>query len=50
MGDMEKLAQGINAADKAAKLLGISVSDIPNYNNAIKAAKLGFSQEAKAKR
>ena len=50
MGDMEKLAQGINAADKAAKLLGMSVSDIPNYNNAIKAAKLGFSQEAKAKR
>jgi hypothetical protein len=50
MSDMEKLAKGINSADTAAKLLGMSVSEIPNYNKAIQAAKLGFKQEAKAKR
>ena len=50
MSDMEKLAKGINSADTAAKLLGMSVSEIPNYNKAIQAAKLGFKQEAKAKK
>ena len=50
MSDMGKLAKGINSADTAAKLLGMSVSEIPNYNKAIQAAKLGFKQEAKAKK
>jgi len=50
MDDMGTLAQGINAADKAAQLMGISTKDIPNYDKAIKAAKLGFKQESKAKK
>ena len=50
MEDMGTMAQGILAADKAAKLLGISTGVIENYDKAVAAARIGFAKEKEAKK
>ena len=47
--DMGQVAKGIQAAESAAKLLGIKPSEVPQYSNALKAIKVGFGYESLAK-
>jgi poly-D-alanine transfer protein DltD len=48
--DMGELAKGIEAADSAAKLLGISPNEIPNYREGLQAIKIALELESEAKR
>jgi len=48
--DMGELAKGIEAAEAAAKLLGISPNEIPNYKEGLQAIKIAFELENEAKR
>lgn len=48
--DMGELAKGIEAADTAAKLLGISPNEIPNYREGLQVIKIAFELESEAKR